>query len=93
MFFWLCFLFNNLKSWLWGIIIRGFSIFWKQGSNESWRLTSKECVKEEFSSDIGFWVEERFSVEVAFVEEIGTSDEEVVERRFLGREVPSKKVL
>lgn len=52
-----------------------------------------ECVKEEFLSNMRFWVEDRLLVEAAFIGEIGTLDEEVVERRFLGKRVPGKEAV
>lgn len=45
-------------------------------------MTGRECVKEKFLSDMRFWVNEKFSVEVAFVRKMGTSDKKVVEREF-----------
>lgn len=50
-------------------------------------MTSEgKCVKEEFSSNMAFPVEEEFSIKAAFVEERGTLDKKkVVEGGFSGK--------
>lgn len=56
-------------------------------------MTRGGCIKEEFSSDIRFWIEEGFSVEAVFIREMRTSDEEIVERGFSNKGIPGKKAL
>ena len=90
--FWLRFLFNDPKGWPQSVTATGSPISWRQGSNRSRRLIGRKCIKEEFPSDMGFWVREGLSLEVVFVEKMGTSDkDEVVERRFSGRKMPDKE--
>lgn len=79
------FLFNDLGGQpCGGVTTRGSSISWRQGSSRNWVGGV---------SNVGFWVGERSSVELAFVGEICNSGEEVVERRFSNRGVLGKEAL
>ena len=55
-------------------------------------MIEEKYIKEEFLSDIRFWVKKRLLVKVAFIEKIGIADKEVVEKQFLGKEVLGKEV-
>lgn len=63
-----------------------------QRSNRSQRLIGREYIKEKFPSDMGFWVRKRILIDIVFVGKMVTSDEKVVKKWFLDKEILGKEV-